>query len=150
MVAMSLWLRNILFTVVVPGLGGVLIPWWILAHSHATLDPAAWYAVDVIVLGAALYFWCLWAFAIFGRGTPGPWDPPRRFVRTERYEGWDEYEALLTVELVERNGKTTLTQSFLFPTQELRDTVMKTGLTPQGMSTFYERLDALLDEVSRS
>ena len=27
-------------------------------------------------------------------------DPPRRFVRTERYEGWDAYEALLTVELV--------------------------------------------------
>ena len=77
-------------------------------------------------------------------------DPPRRFVRTERYEGWDEYEAQLTVELVERNGKTTLTQSFLFPTKELRDTVMKTGLTPQGMSTFYERLDALLEEVSRS
>ena len=51
-----------------------------------------------------------------------------------------EYEALLTVELVERNGKTTMTQSFLFPTQELRDTVMKTGLTPQGMSAFYERL----------
>ena len=71
-------------------------------------------------------------------------DPPRRFVRTERYEGWDEYEAQLTVELVERNGKTTLTQSFLFPSQELRDTVMKTGLTPQGMSTFYERLDTLL------
>ena len=71
-------------------------------------------------------------------------DPPRRFVRTERFEGWDEYEALLTVELVERNGKTTMTQSFLFPTQELRDEVMKMGLTPQAMSAFYERLDALL------
>ena len=31
------------------------------------------------------------------------------------------YEALLTVELVERNGKTTMTQSFLFPSQELRE-----------------------------
>ena len=71
-------------------------------------------------------------------------DPPRRFVRTERYEGWDEYEALLTVELVEKNGRTTMTQTFLFPTKELRDTVMKMGLTPQGMSAFYERLDALL------
>ena len=71
-------------------------------------------------------------------------DPPRRFVRTERYEGWDAYEALLTVELVERNGKTTMTQSFLFPSQELRDSVMKMGLTPQSMSAFYERLDSLL------
>ena len=74
-------------------------------------------------------------------------DPPRRFVRTERFEGWDEYEALLTVELVERHGKTTMTQSFLFPTQELRDAVMKMGLTPKGMSEFYERLDALLGSI---
>ena len=65
-------------------------------------------------------------------------------MRTERFEGWDEYEALLTVELVERNGKTMMTQHFLFPTRELRDSVMQVGLTPKGMSTFYERLDALL------
>jgi uncharacterized protein YndB with AHSA1/START domain len=71
-------------------------------------------------------------------------DAPRRFVRTERFEGWDAYEALLTVEFVEHNGKTTMTQRFLFPTQELRDEVMKAGLTPQAMSAFYERLDALL------
>jgi uncharacterized protein YndB with AHSA1/START domain len=75
-------------------------------------------------------------------------DPPRRFVRTERFEGWDEYEALMTVEFVERNGKTTMTQTFLFPTQELRDQMMKIGLTPQGMSNFYERLDVLLGELS--
>ena len=71
-------------------------------------------------------------------------DPPRRFARTERFEGWDEYEAVMTVELVERNGRTTMTQRFLFPTQELRDQMMKIGLTPQGMSSFYERLDTLL------
>ena len=56
-------------------------------------------------------------------------DPPRRFVRTERYEGWDEYEAVMTVELVERNGKTTMTQSFLFPTQELPATLFTFGPT---------------------
>ena len=48
------------------------------------------------------------------------------------------------MELVERNGKTTMTQSFLFPTKELRDLVMKAGLTPQAMTAFYERLDMLL------
>jgi uncharacterized protein YndB with AHSA1/START domain len=74
-------------------------------------------------------------------------DPPRRFVRTERYEGWDEYEALMTVELVERNGKTTMTQSFLFPNQEVRDAVMKAGLRAESMSVFYERLDTLLAEL---
>ena len=89
------------------------------------------------------------AFTVGGKqmakfGVYKEFDPPRRFVRTERYEGWDDYEALLTVELVERHGKTTMTQTFLFPTQELRDQVMKIGLTPQGMSAFYERLDVLL------
>jgi uncharacterized protein YndB with AHSA1/START domain len=71
-------------------------------------------------------------------------DPPRRLVRTEGYEGWDVGETIMTVELVERNGKTTMTQRFLFPSQEVRDGIMKTGLTPQGMSAFYERLDVLL------
>lgn len=71
-------------------------------------------------------------------------DAPRRFVRTERFEGWDIGEALMTVELVERNGKTTMTQSFLYPSKEVRDLVMKAGLTPQAMSAFYERLDAFL------
>jgi len=71
-------------------------------------------------------------------------DPPRRFVRTERYEGWDVGESVMTVEFVERNGKTMMTQSFLFPTQEVRDLMMKVGLTPQGLSAFYERLDTLL------
>jgi len=89
------------------------------------------------------------AFTVGGQqmakyGVYTEFDAPRRFVRTERFEGWDIGEALLTVELVERNGKTTMTQSFLYPTKEVRDLVMKTGLTPQAMSAFYERLDALL------
>lgn len=71
-------------------------------------------------------------------------DPPRRFVRTERYEGWDIGESLMIVELLEHDGRTTLTQRFVFPSQEVRDMVMKTGLTAQGMSAFYERLDAML------
>jgi hypothetical protein len=32
---MSLALRNFLFTVVVPGSGGVLIPWWLLTRGDA-------------------------------------------------------------------------------------------------------------------
>ena len=72
---------------------------------------------------------------------------PSRFVRTERYEGWDIAESLMIVELVEHNGKTTLTQRFVFPSQEVRDMVMKAGLTPQAMSAFYERLDVLLGSL---
>jgi uncharacterized protein YndB with AHSA1/START domain len=69
---------------------------------------------------------------------------PTRFVRTERWEDWDPGETLVTVDLVEERGKTVMTQSIVFPSQEVRDVVMKGGLTPKGTSEFYERLDALL------
>lgn|SRR5574341_986962 len=82
---MSLLIRNVLFTVVVPGSGAVWIPWWILTRGGAMPTPAAWYAASLIVIGAALYLSCIWLFASVGRGTPGPWDAPRRFVAVGPY-----------------------------------------------------------------
>ena len=82
---MRLALRNLLFTIVVPGLGGVYAPWWILTHGDTTPEGRVWPAVAVIALGAALYLWCVSLFATVGRGTPGPWDAPRRFVAVGPY-----------------------------------------------------------------
>ncbi len=82
---MGLALRNLLFTFVVPGLGGVYAPWWILTHDGTTSHPLVWPALAVIAVGTALYFWCLWEFAAVGRGTPGPWDAPRRVVADGPY-----------------------------------------------------------------
>ena len=50
-----------------------------------TAVPAAWEAVAVIAAGAALYLWCVWVFAAVRRGTPGPWDAPRRFAAAGHY-----------------------------------------------------------------
>ena len=69
---------------------------------------------------------------------------PKRFVRTERWEDWDPGETLVTVDLVEERGRTMMTQRLVFPSQEVRDVVLKGGLTPKGTSEFYERLDVLL------
>ena len=80
LLVMSLLVRNLIFTVVVPGAGAVYGPWWILTRGDASPTPTAWPAVAVIVVGAAGYLWCLWVFATVGRGTPGPWDAPRRVV----------------------------------------------------------------------
>jgi protein-S-isoprenylcysteine O-methyltransferase Ste14 len=82
---LSLIVRNLVFTIVVPGAGGVYVPWLILTRHGASPAPAAWYAVPVIVIGVALYLACVWAFAVVGRGTPGPWDAPRRFVAAGPY-----------------------------------------------------------------
>jgi hypothetical protein len=45
--------------------------------EDGTHKSVAWHAVARIVLGAALYLWSTCAFAVVGRGTPGPWDAPR-------------------------------------------------------------------------
>jgi protein-S-isoprenylcysteine O-methyltransferase Ste14 len=82
---MSLLVRNLLFTIAVPGLGGALVPWWILTRNGRGATPAAWEALPVIAAGVALYLWCVWNFAAVGRGTPGPWDAPRRVVATGPY-----------------------------------------------------------------
>ena len=82
---LSLVLRNLLFTVVVPGLGGFWVPWRILTRDGRTPVPAAWEAAVVIVAGIALYAWCAWNFAAMGDGTPGPWDAPRRVVAAGPY-----------------------------------------------------------------
>jgi protein-S-isoprenylcysteine O-methyltransferase Ste14 len=82
---LSLIVRNLVFTVVVPGLGGVWAPWWILTRHGGTATPVAWEAVPVIVAGAALYLWCVWNFAAVGGGTPGLWDAPSRVVATGPY-----------------------------------------------------------------
>jgi protein-S-isoprenylcysteine O-methyltransferase Ste14 len=78
-----LFLKNLLFTVIVPGTVAVYVPLG-LAPGRWGL-PARWGVVQYAALlplaaGCAVYFWCLWDFAAFGRGTPAPVDAPRRLV----------------------------------------------------------------------
>ncbi len=95
----SLALRNLIFTLVMPGAVGVYVPWLILNAGAANPEPVVWPAVALIGLGAALYLWCLWLFATLGRGTPGPWDAPRRFVAVGPYR-WVRNPMYLAVFLV--------------------------------------------------
>jgi len=81
---LSLAARNLVFTIVVPGLGGAWLPWRILARDGSAAA-SAWAAVPVIAAGVVLYAWCVWNFAAVGRGTPGPWDAPSRVVATGPY-----------------------------------------------------------------
>jgi protein-S-isoprenylcysteine O-methyltransferase Ste14 len=86
--AVDLVVRNAAFTIIFPGLGGFWLPWWLATRHLATrhlATPVAWPAVPVIAAGLALYAWCVWKFAVVGRGTPGPWDAPSRFVAAGPY-----------------------------------------------------------------
>jgi len=79
-----LFLKNLLFTLIVPGAVAVYVPLR-LAPWRGELPPPGWGFVQSAALlplaaGSAVYLWCVWDFAAFGRGTPAPVDAPRRLV----------------------------------------------------------------------
>lgn len=76
----SLGVRNLVFTLIVPAAGAVYAPWWVLTRNGGSPHPVVWPAVLIMLAGVCLYVWCVWDFAGTGRGTPGPWDAPRRLV----------------------------------------------------------------------
>jgi len=77
---MKLLLKNLLFTFLVPGTVAVYIPWWIHRARPFASWPETLGAAALFAAGGAIYLWCLWDFAAFGRGTPAPIDAPRRLV----------------------------------------------------------------------
>jgi protein-S-isoprenylcysteine O-methyltransferase Ste14 len=87
---MVLWLKNIAFTLLVPGVVGVLVPWWLgrrtLAGSLWPWDWNQWVALPLLLTGVLVYGWCLWDFIHVGQGTPAPWDAPRRLVARGLYQ----------------------------------------------------------------
>ena len=68
---------------------------------------------------------------------------PERIVNTEWWEDWNQGECLVTTLLTEREGRTTLTSTVLFPSEEVRDAVLKSGLESSA-GALYGKLDALL------
>jgi protein-S-isoprenylcysteine O-methyltransferase Ste14 len=92
-----LWLRLLLFVVVVPGTTLVWVPQLLLDAwpQRVNVGAARWLGMIVAGLGAALMVWCFRDFVTRGRGTPAPIDPPRalvvggpyRMVRNPMYVG---------------------------------------------------------------
>lgn len=65
-----------------------------------------------------------------------------RVVHTERFND-DPNEALVTTTFVEHDGATTLTIVIAFPSPEMRDAVLATGMA-DGAGESYDMLDELL------
>jgi uncharacterized protein YndB with AHSA1/START domain len=75
--------------------------------------------------------------------------PPDRIVATEKFdEAWYPGEAVDTIVLVERDGKTTLRQTILYTSRETRDAVLKSPMQ-YGMAMSYDRLEKFLPAVGR-
>jgi uncharacterized protein YndB with AHSA1/START domain len=74
-------------------------------------------------------------------------DPPNRMVSKERFDDpWYEGEATGTMELVENEGKTTLTTTMRYETEAARDSVLKSPMD-EGLAVGYNRLEAYLETL---
>jgi protein-S-isoprenylcysteine O-methyltransferase Ste14 len=98
-----LWVlfKTALFTALVPFMVGLRIPYYVNAAYSAPTDtlyvslPKFILGLGFMLVGAAIYLWCAWDFAVKGLGTPAPIDAPKtlvvnglyRFVRNPMYLG---------------------------------------------------------------
>jgi uncharacterized protein YndB with AHSA1/START domain len=80
------------------------------------------------------------------RGTYREIDPPHRSVHTERFDDLAGESEVMT-ELTECEGKTVLTATITYTSQEIRDTIIKSGME-HGAAESYDRLSELLELLS--
>ena len=72
--------------------------------------------------------------------------PPERIVHKEVFDGTPEpVEGLITSTFVEKAGRTTLTMVIRYPTPEVRDFMLKSGME-HGMALSFERLETVLSK----
>lgn len=81
---MTVLIRAITYATLFIGLVLVYLPAQVLSVAGVTrparLGAPQLGGMVVGAAGAALAFWCILSFALIGRGTPAPFDPPRRLV----------------------------------------------------------------------
>lgn len=83
----SVALRTVTFSVVVSGVEFVLLPAVLLTFDGYGFDANwfRWLGLLPLTIGAALVVWCDIGFVVQGRGTPAPFDPPKRLVTGQLY-----------------------------------------------------------------
>ncbi|MDF5751931.1 SRPBCC family protein [Spongiactinospora sp. TRM90649] len=74
-------------------------------------------------------------------------EPPARLVQTETYDGWEEGAAVVTTLFEEHDGRTAMTTTVRYPSQEARDSVLRTRME-RGVGEAYDRLAELLAETT--
>src|ERR1700676_1923333 len=69
--------------------------------------------------------------------------PPSRLVFTEIFEQFPESVSVVTADFTEEDGKTRLTVTVLYPSLQVRDMVIASGMA-KGAGTSYDRLEELV------
>ena len=74
--------------------------------------------------------------------------PPSRLVFTEIFEEFPDVVSVVTSELTEEEGKTRLTATVRYPSMQVRDMVIASGMS-RGAGISYDRLEDLVAELQR-
>jgi uncharacterized protein YndB with AHSA1/START domain len=75
--------------------------------------------------------------------------PPERSVHMESFDDYPG-ESQVTAVLEEQAGKTTLTPTVLYPLQEIRDVVIKSGMEHGAAESYDKRAELLASVEARS
>jgi uncharacterized protein YndB with AHSA1/START domain len=75
--------------------------------------------------------------------------PPDRMVFTEIFEQYPDVVSVVTTELTQEGKKTRMTATVKYPSQEVRDLVLGTGME-HGAGLSYDRLEQLVHELQRA
>lgn len=81
---MGVFMRAVTYATLFVAFVLIFLPAQVLERAGAT-PPASFGAaqaagIAAVLAGGAVALWCVLAFAVIGRGTPAPFDPPRRLV----------------------------------------------------------------------
>lgn len=77
---MGLLLKNLIFTLLIPGTTAIYVPLLAVRGHDLRPDFGTLVGAAMVATGVGIYLWCLWDFATFGRGTPAPIDAPKKLV----------------------------------------------------------------------
>jgi uncharacterized protein YndB with AHSA1/START domain len=75
--------------------------------------------------------------------------PPSRLVFTEIFEEFPDSVSVVTTEFSEESGKTRMTATVRYPSMDVRDMVVASGMS-KGAGISYDRLEDLVATLQRS
>ena len=75
--------------------------------------------------------------------------PPSRLVFTEIFEQYPDSVSVVTAEFTDEGGQTRFTATVRYPSLEVRNMVMASGMA-RGAGISYDRLEDLVAELQRS